>query len=124
MTAAMRKLTIDQTMAATMALEEHEPFARIEGGPLGTRGQTIWKSADGSVETGVWECDPGRFHADCGAYGELFHVVSGEVVCTPDDGGEVFTLRAGDAATFPRGWTGEWDVRAPLRKVYALWETW
>lgn len=114
---------IDGATVASMELDEQEPFARIDGGSLGTRGRTTWKAADGSVETGVWECDAGRFHADFGAYGELVYVVSGEVVCTPDDDGGAFTLRAGDAATFPRGWTGEWDVCSPLRKLYALWDT-
>ena len=124
MTAPTTTPKIDGTAVASMPLDEHEPFARIDGGPLGTRGRTIWKSAGGSVVTGVWECDAGRFHADFGAYGELFHVVGGEVACTPDDGGAAFKLRAGDAAIFPRGWTGEWDVRSPMRKVFALWDAW
>ena len=42
------------------------------------RGRTIWRTAEGEVETGVWECDAGRFHADFGAFGELIHVISGE----------------------------------------------
>ena len=112
---------IGNDAVASMGLEEHEPFVRLDGGALGTRGWTSWQSADTGVETGVWECDAGRFHADFGAYGELLQVVGGEVVCTPDGGGSDFTLRAGDAAVFPRGWAGEWDVRSPLRKVYALW---
>lgn len=114
---------IDRDTVAAMALEEQEPFATVDGGTLGTRGRTIWSSSGGAIRTGVWECDAGRFHADFGAYGEFLRVVGGVVVCTPDDGSDVFTLRPGDAAVFPRGWTGEWDVRgAPLRKVFALWD--
>ncbi len=124
MTATTATPKLDAAEIAAMDLPEKEPFDTLDGGTLGTRGRTVWRSGDGSVETGVWECDAGCFHADFGAYGELLHVVSGEVVCTPDDGGDAFTLRPGDAATFPRGWTGEWDVRVPLRKVYALWEAW
>lgn len=116
-------LKIDGAAVASMDLEEQEPFPpeRTAGSPLGRRGRTVWRSTDGSVETGVWECDAGRFHADFGAFGELMHVVRGEVECTGDDGSS-FALRPGDAMTFPRGWTGEWDVRSPLRKVYACWE--
>jgi uncharacterized cupin superfamily protein len=69
---------------------------------------------------GIWEVDAGRFHADFGAYGECTRVVSGEVRCTPD-GGEAFTLRTGDWMTFPRGWTGEWVMPAPLRTVSVTW---
>lgn len=113
---------IDGGEVETMPLVEKQPFARFDGGPLGTRGRTSWASEFDGRETGVWECDAGRFGADFGAYGELLQVIGGEVVCLPDDGSGAFTLHAGDAAVFPRGWTGEWDVRAPLRKIYALWE--
>lgn len=113
---------IDPGTVAAMALTEEAPFTRLDGGPLGTRGQEIWANGDGTIQTGVWECDAGRFHANFAAYGEQFHVIAGELICTPDGGGEAFTLRAGDSALFPRGWTGEWDVRVPLRKVYALWQ--
>lgn len=109
--------------AATMVLEEQAPFPpeRTALGPLGRRGRTLWRSADGAIETGVWEVDAGRFQADFSAYGELIRIVTGEVACSGDDGSR-FTLRAGDWMTIPRGWTGAWDVRAPLRKVYVNWE--
>ncbi len=112
--------------AAAMELEEGEPFPpeRTGGGPLRQRNCTLWRSADGSIEMGVWEVDAGRFHANFGAFGELFQVVGGEVRCVPDDGSDVFTLRAGDWMTFPRGWTGKWVMPSPLRKVYVTWEAW
>jgi uncharacterized cupin superfamily protein len=112
---------IDRDEVLAMALAEGPPIPGIDGGTIGTREQATWRSDDGSVETGVWECDAGRFRAEFAAYGELFHVVGGEVECTGDDGSR-FTLRPGDAMTFPRGWTGEWHVRSPLRKVYATWQ--
>ena len=31
--------------------------------------------------------------------------------------GTVTTLRRGDTMVFPRGWTGEWAMREPLRKI-------
>jgi uncharacterized cupin superfamily protein len=51
--------------------------------------------------------EPGRFRADFGAHGECIRILSGELRCTPDDGGTLCSLRAGDWMTFPRGWTGE-----------------
>jgi uncharacterized cupin superfamily protein len=111
-------LKIDREDVAAMALDEDAPIPTLDGGSMGTRNRTTYRSDDGSVETGVWECDAGRFRARFGANGEMIHIVSGEMVCTSEDG-ETFTLRPGDSATFPRGWSGEWDVRSPLRKVYA-----
>jgi uncharacterized protein len=110
--------------AARLPLEEGSPFPpeRTDGGPLAHRNRTLWRSANGALEMGVWEVDGGRFHADFRAYGESFRVVAGEVRCTPDDGGEPFTLRTGDWMTFPRGWTGEWVMPSALRKVYVTWE--
>ncbi len=109
--------------AAALVLEERAPFPpeRTGAGPLAKRSRTLWQSADGSLEVGVWEIDAGRFHAEFGAYGECIRILSGEMRCTPDDGGEPFTLRAGDWMTFPRGWTGEWVMPAPTRKVYVTW---
>ena len=110
--------------AATLALKELAPFSpkRTDAGLLANRGRTLWQSDDESLEVGVWEIDGGRFHADFAAYGECIRILSGEVQCTPDDGGEPFTLRSGDWMTFPRGWTGEWVMPAPMRKVYITWE--
>ena len=110
--------------AAALALEENTPFPpeRTAAGALAHRSRTLWRSADGSLEVGVWEVDAGRFPAHFGAYGECIRIVSGQVRCTPDDGGAPFTLRAGDWMTFPRGWTGEWVMPSPMRKVYVTWE--
>ncbi len=111
-------LKIDRDEVAGMVLDEDAPIPTLDGGTMGTRNRTTWRSDDGTIETGIWECDAGRFHANFSAYGEMIHIVSGELACTGDDG-DTFTLRPGDSITFPRGWTGEWDVRSPLRKVYA-----
>ena len=113
---------IDGADVAAMALPEKEPFERIGGGHLGTRGVHLWRSEDGTTVTGVWECDAGRFRADFSDYGECIHIVGGELECTADADGTVTTLRPGDAMVFPRGWTGEWHVRSPLRKVFTSWE--
>ena len=94
---------IDDASAASMPLDETGPFTQLDGGSLGTRERTSWVSMAGGLESGVWECDAGRFRADFGAYDELMQVVTGEVACTPDDGSTPFTLQPGDAAIFPRG---------------------
>jgi uncharacterized cupin superfamily protein len=112
---------IDPAAAVAMALPEKEPFTQYDGSPLGTRGVELWASEDGSIGVGVWECDAGRFPADFSEYGEIIQVVRGELVCTSDADGAVTTLRPGDTMVFPRGWTGEWVMREPLRKIWTSW---
>jgi uncharacterized protein len=112
---------IDPATVATMDLPEKEPFTQYDGSPLGTRGVDLWHSADGAIAVGAWECDAGRFHADFADYGEILQVVSGELVCTADADGVVTTLLPGDVMVFPRGWTGEWSMPAPLRKIWTSW---
>jgi uncharacterized cupin superfamily protein len=41
------------------------------------------------------------------------------MTCTPD-GGEPTVVAAGDAAVFPKGWTGTWEIHETVRKVYAI----
>jgi uncharacterized cupin superfamily protein len=123
MTATMTAQKIEGAEVGAIALAEQDAIPGIGGSAIGARERASWRNGEGTIETGVWECDAGRFRAEFDAYGELFTVVSGEVVCTPD-GGAPFTLHPGDSVTFPRGWTGEWDVRSPLRKVYAIWKVW
>jgi uncharacterized cupin superfamily protein len=90
------------------------------GVTIGTRDYQAWVNADGSIETGIWECDTGTFRSRFEHHGELILILAGEMICTPD-GGETFTLTEGDACTFPRGWSGEWNVTRSIRKLYAVW---
>ena len=117
------RLTPAEAAAMTLDDETPVPPQRTGGGPLGKRSRTLWRSADGTIEMGIWEIDAGRFQPNFGAAGELIRVVAGEVACTGDDGGR-FTLRPGDWMTIPRGWTGEWVMPSPLRKIYVTWEAW
>jgi uncharacterized cupin superfamily protein len=91
-----------------------------EGVSIPTRDYRSWINADGSIETGIWECDAGTFRSRFEHYGEMIYIVQGEMVCTPDDG-EAFTLAEGDSCTFPKGWAGTWDVKRPIRKLYTVW---
>ena len=120
---ALANPRIDAAEAAAIALEPQGsiPAERAGGATLDYRGRELWRSANGVLEAGVWEIDAGRFAANFGGYGELIRIVSGQLECTPDDGSSEFVLRPGDWATFPRGWTGEWRMREPLRKVYLTW---
>jgi uncharacterized cupin superfamily protein len=110
-------LKIDDATAAALELEAWGTIGSAQDGPMQTRGRELWHSADERVGTGVWECDAGRFTARFAGRGEFIHIVSGSMTCTAEDG-TVVELAAGDSMTFPPGWTGEWHVHAPLRKLY------
>ena len=70
---------------------------------------------------GVWEIDAGRFYANFGAYGECIRILSGEIRCTPDDGGEPFTLTSGGLDDVPAGLDRRVGDARPPRKVYITW---
>ncbi len=91
-----------------------------EGGSIDTRDFQSWTNSDGSIETGIWECDAGTFRSRFEQYGEMIYILQGEMVCTPVSG-EAFTLAEGDSCTFPKGWTGTWEVKRPIRKLYTVW---
>jgi uncharacterized cupin superfamily protein len=111
--------------AAAMDLEDLGPLQAPVGTPLDgemtTAGQVLWRSEDGSVRSGVWECTPGRMRADFADDGEMVHVVKGTIHAIADDGEEQ-VLRTGDTAVFPPHWKGVWALGTPMRKLYCAFK--
>ena len=107
--------------AADAKLEDWGPLEEalpISGGePMHTSGTTLW-SGDGTQEAGVWECTPGPSRWSL-ADNEFVHILSGRMTVTPD-GGEPTEIGPGDAAVFPRGWAGTWQIHQTIRKLYVL----
>jgi uncharacterized protein len=115
--------------AADAKLEDWGPLDEATGEPMQTSGTTIW-SADADAEAGasqatgagqeagVWECTagPSRWTLE---QNEFVHILSGRMTVTPD-GGEATEIGPGDAAVFPRGWTGTWQIHETIRKLYVL----
>ncbi|GMI18183.1 hypothetical protein TrLO_g958 [Triparma laevis f. longispina] len=97
------------------------------GGRRLSPGQTPKKCLD----WGTWDCDPSREGPPKGkhAYGKSFpwvfdmeekaYILEGSAVLTSDDG-EVIKLVAKDMVTFPKGWSGRWDVESFFKKKYAF----
>ena len=79
----------------------------------------LWTSPDGKMETGIWECTPGRFTADRSAAAEFCHILSGRIEMRHVDG-RIEHLGPGDALMLPQGWKGEWLLRAQTRKIYVM----
>lgn len=70
------------------------------------------------VQTGVWECSPGRFRRK-NPHGEFMYILSGECTFTSDEG-EVLNIKAGDTLFFSPSTEGVWDIKSTVRKVYVL----
>jgi uncharacterized cupin superfamily protein len=81
---------------------------------------SLWASDDGLTSIGVWECTPGRFTADRTKAGEFCHIISGTASVTNGDGSNTRKIGPGDLLVLPQGWTGEWIIHEPMRKLYVI----
>jgi uncharacterized protein len=98
-----------------------EPWTFEKGqvleGELKSSGIILWRSSDGTLANGVWECTPGKFrwiHVD-----ETVSVVAGRVTVTSESG-ESVDLGPGDLAFFPEGLRSVWHVHETVRKAFHL----
>lgn len=71
----------------------------------------------GGIVSGTWECQPGKWaHAQSGD--EYVSLLEGAMWLENDDGAAQY--RAGDQFVIPDGWTGTWEVTAPLKKFFVV----
>ena len=90
---------------AEIIVEHAQGDARLD--ELGVERWAIWRK---EVSTFEWDFDEA----------ETAYILEGEVVITPDNGGNPVSFGAGDPVTFPEGLSCTWDVRKPLFKYYRL----
>lgn len=81
--------------------------------------RSLFKSQDGTLDIGIWECTPGRFTADRSKSSETCHIISGRVEMRRADG-ETQNLGPGDLLVLPLGWKGEWRLLERTRKLYVI----
>lgn len=116
----------------TQHVRVSEVFARIpEAGPLGpplgvsvTGVTPTWleeftSDVDRGVHTGFWRCDTGVSEWNFVDLGEVIHVLKGRMIVT-EAGGQPVELSAGDVASFPAGWRGQWEILEPIEKFYVM----
>lgn len=120
-------MTVSTISAAKIGKDELTEIVAPASAPIAQNGESIptrdyrsWINNDGSIETGIWECDTGTFRSRFEHHGEMIYIIAGEMNCVADNG-DSFTLSEGDSCTFPRGWTGTWEVVRPIRKLYTVW---
>lgn len=100
-------------------LSDWGPVPEPLGEPVShTSGRMLHRDPDGSSETGVWVCTPGRWRCVI-VSDEFCHFLSGRSTYTADDGA-VLEVGPGDAAFFPKGWSGTCEVRETVRKTYMI----
>jgi uncharacterized cupin superfamily protein len=92
------------------------PERQLEGDQA-CRNWNVDKTADGTVETGVWEITPGAYRSMKGDTRELCVILSGVSEIT-EDGGEPVTVRAGDTFVLKPGFVGKWRVLETTRKIW------
>lgn len=109
--------TIARLRTTEGSIGEHtaKPTALTEG--LTEATEPVWTG--GKIETGLWECTPGRFSARRDGYTEICTILSGSVTIR-QEGREPIRFGPGDVMVMPSGWVGEWDVHEPLRKHYTV----
>jgi uncharacterized cupin superfamily protein len=77
-----------------------------------------WRSPDGRFSTGVWrrvpETGPMKVESDEAAF-----LLEGEVEV--ESGGSSESVRPGDLLITPKGFSGTWRARSPVRKFWAVY---
>lgn len=114
--------TIAYGALATLDLGEIAPKPTSLAGNPQEAAATLWTSADGLTEIGVWECTPGRFSADRRDNAELCCLLSGAATLTGQDGARL-EVQAGDLFLLPKGWQGEWTLHETTRKIWIMHES-
>jgi uncharacterized cupin superfamily protein len=92
------------------------PERLVEGDPR-FRTWDIETSADGSINTGVWEATPGAYQSIKGNTWEFCSILSGvsELI---EDGKAPVRIQAGDTFVMKPGFTGTWRVIETTRKLW------
>jgi uncharacterized cupin superfamily protein/protein tyrosine phosphatase (PTP) superfamily phosphohydrolase (DUF442 family) len=106
----------------TVALESIGPWpphGALAGEPVAAG---LVLSSDDLVETGVWECTPGRFTSRRDGTCEMMHFVAGAGTLTDADG-TAHEIRPGTARFLPDGWSGEFHITETVRKTYVSVKT-
>ena len=91
----------------------------LRSGEPQERGRSFYADQTGQLDAGVWECEPNRHVIENAPYDEFVYLLEGQVDVIDEDGG-VESYRAGDSFMMPRGCKCTWDVKEPVRKLYAV----
>jgi len=71
------------------------------------------------VEAGVWSCTPGGWAIENRPDTEVVTILSGKARITNADGTRR-EVGEGDVFVLPRGWSGRWDIKETVEKLYVV----
>jgi uncharacterized cupin superfamily protein len=117
----MNPISVSSASEAEIAgpLPSTGPREGADAGDPQTSTLVLREATAGTPTVGVWECTPGGWAIENRPDTEVVLVLSGRATLT-SSGGEATEIGPGDVAVLPRGWSGRWDVRETLRKVYVV----
>jgi hypothetical protein len=120
MTAPALAPLISQDELETLPLKSDGPRADATAGTPEESSHEIY--SDERMQLGVWQCTPGEFPSKKQGISEHMHILAGDATLYGDDGTAV-VLRPGVSIVTPDGFTGRWEIRETIRKIYAIWKT-
>ncbi len=74
---------------------------------------------EGPLESGVWTCGVGSWDETDTPADEIMVLLEGKVRLVGADG-VVTEAGAGELLHVPAGWSGQWNVIEPIRKVWVM----
>jgi uncharacterized cupin superfamily protein len=92
-----------------------------ETGTVDAKDLVAHESADGCLQTGVYQTGRNRFTStEPYPHDEFMYFLEGGVTLSSTDG-TVTQVGAGDGVLLPKGWTGVWDSPG-YRKIYVIYD--
>ena len=113
----MPKLVTAKSPSEALPPMPIDPEQVKEGNP-DARGVILVQSADRKLSCGLWQCNPCKFEHTY-AWDEFARILEGEATIS-EEGGNTYTLAAGDFAHFPLGLKSLWEVKKTVHKVFFL----
>lgn len=101
----------------TPSLENYPGWTPFEGEPK-MKTFVLHDARDKTMESGYWECTPGKFNVKGDAF-EFLTIIEGKAIITPKEG-EPVNVGAGDAVVVEKGFDGTWEIIDTVRKFWLV----
>lgn len=120
MTEASTPQILDFASAKPEASVSRPPPDRLIAGTPQHTARNYFSDTTGQFFAGVWESTPGKWRVRY-TENEFCHITAGAVTIEDGCGGR-WSFKTGDSFVIPAGFAGTWQVLAPLRKLYVIFE--
>jgi uncharacterized cupin superfamily protein len=108
---------IDPNFAGEKGASRLVPKASFTTDATDETAMSFYKSEDGAVATGVWECPPCKFDVESYPVNEMMTIVSGALTITNTDG-VAETFGPGEVVFAAKGSKMTWEITERLVKYY------